>query len=105
VNTEGNKFIKVNDMATASDDATDLQTYPICLEILKTPKNLPCLHTFCEKCIGTYITSLLDRDKNQSTECPVCKSVFVIPEGLCVVIQTVKFNVFIFVFRAITFKF
>ena len=70
-------------MATASDDATDLQTCPICLEILKIPKNLPCLHTFCEKCIGTYITSLFDRDKNQSTECPVCKSVFVIPEGLC----------------------
>ena len=70
-------------MATASDDATDLQTCPICLEILKAPKNLPCLHTFCEKCIGTYITSLFERDKNQSTECPVCKSVFVIPEGLC----------------------
>ena len=70
-------------MATASDDVTDLQTCPICLEILKIPKNLPCLHTFCEKCIGTYITSLFDRDKNQSTECPVCKSVFVIPEGLC----------------------
>jgi hypothetical protein len=70
-------------MATASDDVTDLQTCPICLEILKTPKNLPCLHTFCEKCIGAYITSLFERDTNQSTECPVCKSVFVIPEGLC----------------------
>jgi hypothetical protein len=32
---------------------------------------------------NTYITSLFERDKNQSTECPVCKSVFVIPEGLC----------------------
>ena len=47
-------------MATSTnvDKAVDdLLTCTICLETLKVPKYLPCLHTFCETCIHTYITS------------------------------------------------
>lgn len=52
---------------------------PICLEKLKTPKYLPCLHTFCEQCIQSFIdSSMLDCFKNHrkvSFDCPVCRNV------------------------------
>ena len=31
-------------------------TCSICLELFKTPKMLPCLHTFCEKCLKQIAT-------------------------------------------------
>lgn len=50
---------------------------PICLEALKSPKLLPCLHSFCGLCIRTYIESFIldcNRNKNEvSIECPVCR--------------------------------
>ncbi|XP_048742815.2 uncharacterized protein LOC125656242 [Ostrea edulis] len=48
---------------------------PICLEPVKTPRCLPCLHTFCESCIQTYISSTAIRkeEEYQNIECPVCR--------------------------------
>lgn len=50
---------------------------PICFEKLRTPKYLPCLHTFCEPCIQSFIDScMVNCVKNHSTisfECPVCR--------------------------------
>ncbi|XP_055999443.1 RING finger protein 207-like [Ostrea edulis] len=48
---------------------------PICLEPVRTPRCLPCLHTFCESCIQTYISSTAIRkeEEYQSIECPVCR--------------------------------
>ncbi|XP_052089949.1 tripartite motif-containing protein 45-like [Mytilus californianus] len=68
-------------MATSKADVIDLTTCPICLEILMKPKYLPCLHTFCEKCIGAYLTSAFEQGKNQSAECPICRSVIQIHES------------------------
>ncbi|XP_061195237.1 RING finger protein 207-like [Saccostrea echinata] len=50
---------------------------PICLEELKIPRYLPCLHTFCEACIQTYISSTaarLEQNTRNFIECPVCRS-------------------------------
>ncbi|XP_063443368.1 E3 ubiquitin-protein ligase TRIM71-like [Mytilus trossulus] len=54
----------------------DVLTCPICLETLKTPKSLPCLHSFCEICIGEFILSTERRlgHKLSSYPCPVCRS-------------------------------
>ena len=63
-------------MATSTSvDKTvdDLLTCTICLETLKVPKYLPCLHTFCEKCIHTYITSSEKEDKSTGFKCPICR--------------------------------
>lgn len=47
---------------------------PICFEILKSPKYLPCLHTFCEECIQSHIeTSLQARPSRTSIKCPICR--------------------------------
>ncbi|XP_052077087.1 E3 ubiquitin-protein ligase TRIM56-like [Mytilus californianus] len=51
----------------------DITTCTICLEQFNNPKYLPCLHTFCESCIATYITSAFEND-NTSIDCPVCRA-------------------------------
>ena len=63
-------------MATSTnvDKAVDdLLTCTICLETLKVPKYLPCLHTFCEACIHTHITSSVKGDKSTGFKCPICR--------------------------------
>lgn len=71
-------------MATADvsycNEDEDLTTCTICLEQLNIPKYLPCLHTFCENCIATYITSSFEKDKT-SFNCPVCRSNVSAPES------------------------
>lgn len=52
---------------------------PICFEKLRNPKHLPCLHTFCELCIQSFIdSSIWDCVRNHNTisfDCPVCRRV------------------------------
>ncbi|OWF42513.1 probable E3 ubiquitin-protein ligase MID2 [Mizuhopecten yessoensis] len=48
---------------------------PICLEQLQQPKSLPCLHTFCLDCLGTYIKKELSGKRASETyfSCPICR--------------------------------
>ncbi|XP_063405780.1 E3 ubiquitin-protein ligase TRIM45-like [Mytilus trossulus] len=66
-------------MATPIKDTThfdDLLTCTICLETFKVPKYLPCLHTFCESCINTYIVSSVEKGKiTEGFTCPVCRKI------------------------------
>ncbi|XP_021345653.1 E3 ubiquitin-protein ligase TRIM32-like [Mizuhopecten yessoensis] len=50
---------------------------PICLEQLRQPKSLPCLHSFCLECLGSYITKELSGKMASvsSFSCPVCRKV------------------------------
>ncbi|VDI41816.1 Hypothetical predicted protein [Mytilus galloprovincialis] len=62
-------------MATSIDShVVDITTCAICLEKLNVPKYLPCLHTFCESCIQTYMSSEFEKGHNQIIECPVCRT-------------------------------
>ena len=51
----------------------DLLTCTIYLETFKVPKYLPCLHTFCETCIHTYIPSSVKGDKSTGFKCRICR--------------------------------
>ncbi|XP_021377878.1 E3 ubiquitin-protein ligase TRIM56-like [Mizuhopecten yessoensis] len=50
---------------------------PICLERLRQPKSLPCLHCFCQECLRTYITKELSGKMASATSfpCPVCRRI------------------------------
>ncbi|XP_060070931.1 tripartite motif-containing protein 5-like [Ylistrum balloti] len=50
---------------------------PICLERFQQPKSLPCLHSFCQDCLGTYITQEICGNTATTTSfpCPVCRKI------------------------------
>lgn len=63
----------------ASGEEGSVFDCPICLEKLRNPKYLPCLHTFCELCIQSFIESSISncviKQKTISFDCPVCRRV------------------------------
>ncbi|XP_062574359.1 uncharacterized protein LOC134236214 [Saccostrea cucullata] len=63
-------------MATALPNLQgDLTVCSICLEHFKSPRYLPCTHTFCERCLETHIkSSCSDSDGFQlGFLCPLCR--------------------------------
>lgn len=46
-------------------------TCPICLDLYRDPRQLPCLHAYCTACVS----SLLRRSVNRSISCPKCSRV------------------------------
>ena len=64
------------DMAQSKQyDSTDLTQCGICLLTLQDPKALPCLHSFCEKCLSQWA-----KGKTKVT-CPLCVQEFAIQSG------------------------
>ena len=67
-------------MAAAPSVTKDLTTCPISLEVFDNPKALPCLHTFCLKCLQGHFK---DKCPGDDVPCPVCRKEFQIPsDGL-----------------------
>jgi hypothetical protein len=59
-------------MATKVDD--NLLKCSICLDIFQVPKYLPCLHTFCESCITTFVSSSIENESTKNNfKCPICR--------------------------------
>ena len=56
----------------------------LCLETFRDPKILACFHTFCLKCLQTYISSVPNGDgRNAQFNCPLCRKVNILPpEGV-----------------------
>lgn len=64
-------------------DVDELTKCPICQKTFKDPRSLPCLHSFCFRCVGDHYRNISSGD---NAECPVCRRVFKLPrdgfEGL-----------------------
>src|SRR6218665_521099 len=60
------------------DELDDMITCSICTEVYTDPKGLPCLHTFCMKCIQQ--TGLkTNKGPGDEMPCPICRRLFNIP--------------------------
>nr|XP_022316413.1 transcription intermediary factor 1-beta-like [Crassostrea virginica] len=65
-----------NSTTELSDTTSDVFHCPICLEGIRNPKYLPCLHTFCGSCIENYISSTAkcrESEIGRAIECPICR--------------------------------
>ncbi|XP_052682105.1 RING finger protein 207-like [Crassostrea angulata] len=66
-------------MADSSPSEKNLETditttCPICFESFKTPRILPCMHTFCHNCLSSYILSTCKtKDSPVGFPCPLCR--------------------------------
>ncbi|XP_071830676.1 uncharacterized protein [Apostichopus japonicus] len=62
-------------LTTVLDEIEDkLLSCPICIQPLKEPKVLPCLHRYCSDCLESYI-----KQRQVELECVVCRDLFTIP--------------------------
>ncbi|XP_015779086.1 PREDICTED: E3 ubiquitin-protein ligase TRIM71-like [Acropora digitifera] len=52
---------------------------PLCLETVKNPKTLPCLHSFCLECLDK-VANFARRQLQTTIKCPVCQTSFPIPD-------------------------
>ena len=50
----------------------------ICTEIYSEPKVLPCIHTFCLKCLEGWSK---DKKPGEQVSCPLCRKEFTVPDG------------------------
>jgi hypothetical protein len=69
-------------MATCSN-SVEITNCAICLETLNIPKYLPCLHTFCENCIASHISTSFEKGNKASFDCPICRTSFSVPYVNC----------------------
>ena len=61
-------------MATKGEDHQNLLKCSICLDTFQVPKYLPCLHTFCESCITTFVSSSVESGSTKHNfKCPICR--------------------------------
>ncbi|XP_033752817.1 uncharacterized protein LOC117336416 [Pecten maximus] len=67
-------LLQVPDTPRSVNDS-HLLDCPVCLEQLHEPKSLPCLHSFCQECLSTFITKDLSGKMASATAfpCPVCR--------------------------------
>ena len=51
----------------------------ICLETMKEPISLPCLHKYCKACIASYF------EVTKKRTCPSCRAI--VPKHFCLVVD------------------
>ncbi|CAH1801922.1 unnamed protein product [Owenia fusiformis] len=62
---------------SAIDPLIDSVTCSICLEVLDDPRSLPCMHSYCRKCIQ----STMDKHQHKNDfPCPNCRDLCPIPD-------------------------
>jgi len=62
---------------SAKKELDDLTECSICTDVFTDPRVLPCIHTFCLKCLMNYGK---DRPPGDDMPCPLCRKMFTIPE-------------------------
>ncbi|XP_078329295.1 uncharacterized protein LOC144624031 [Crassostrea virginica] len=61
-------------MATKQAEVNDITVCSICFEKFKTPRYLPCKHSFCHDCLCSYIVSQCkSTEPRLGFHCPLCR--------------------------------
>jgi len=63
--------------SSADKELDDMTECPMCTEVFTDPRVLPCIHTFCLKCLLNYGN---DRQPGDGMPCPLCRKEFTIPD-------------------------
>ncbi|XP_052774989.1 uncharacterized protein LOC128213382 isoform X1 [Mya arenaria] len=81
-------------MASLISTIGDLLLCPVCKEVLRQPRTLPCQHSLCHECLKTLITNV-DRLEQSHGDfpCPVCRAVTKLPKASSIEIQVVAFPI------------
>ncbi|XP_056004089.1 tripartite motif-containing protein 45-like [Ostrea edulis] len=72
-------------MATSLDSSTteDVTFCSICIEKFKSPRFLPCTHSFCHKCLSSYIDNVCkSTEPRLGFNCPLCREYIPIDNAL-----------------------
>ena len=64
--------------ASGENQIDDVTECPICTEVYTDPRSLPCIHTYCLKCIEKYSQ---DKEPGDSMACSMCRNEFTIPDS------------------------
>ena len=64
---------------TLAKALNDIAECPICMEVFSDPRVLPCVHTYCLKCIEKHIDS--ESISTDKPTCPLCRTEFTLPKG------------------------
>ena len=76
-------------------DATKINSLlecSLCLNVFDDPRNLPCGHTFCLKCVQ----KLVDKNKNKQPSCVLCRKLWTVSaEGLQGLMRNFVLNNFV----------
>lgn len=59
-------------------ESEETEDCSLCLKTFTNPKILPCFHTYCLKCLQSYVEA---NAHNQKFACPLCAFECVIPPG------------------------
>jgi len=63
---------------SAEKEVDDMMECSICTEIFTDPRVLPCIHTFCLKCLVNYGNN---KQPGDLMPCPLCRKEFAIPDN------------------------
>lgn len=81
-------------MASLLSTIGDLLLCPVCKEVLRQPRTLPCQHSLCHECLKTLIANIDKLEQNHSDfPCPVCRAVTKLPKASSIEIQVVAFPI------------
>ena len=63
---------------------SDLVTCNICFGRYEQPRSLPCLHTFCQDCIQSYMNKRFTENTSKSVgvDCPICRKFTALPNDM-----------------------
>lgn len=81
-------------MASLVSTIGDLLLCPVCKEILRQPRTLPCQHSLCHDCLKNLIANIDRLEQNHGDfPCPVCRCVTKLPKASSIEIQVVAFPI------------